>query len=320
MIYKTLVVGCGVVAGCGMAVHIEVTHRALGNLPPKYDNYHDAINRNLQAVEAGSFFPDWGYNCFKMGEASEEAHWPTFYLNAVAYIQETYPAQLQGLQQGLKGEARFERLLAFLFGVVSHGTADITWHSLDSNAQGFIDTSGKRDWSGKYSKAHSVADIGAEFVLARANDLDYFQRVWTTPVDDILAIYQRMSVANVTSAKLLSCMGLGYSGAHGVRIAGKRVLGRFDTDKSPFLLMNYESYFRGGLMNMASWVGFCWCELIEWLESDGTKRGFCSLQFPKYTDITLSHPIRSSMGIQSIKPVKRNEVMNEHDGDRRVYA
>lgn len=168
-------VACGAVAGCGMAVHIEVTHRALINLPPQYDNYHGAINRNLQAVEAGSFFPDWGYNCFRMGEASEEAHWPTFYLTAIAHIKEQYPAQLRALRRGVPGDARFEKLLAFLFGVVSHGTADITWHSLDSNTQGFIDASGKRDWGGSYSKAHTVADVGAEFVLARANDLDYFQ-------------------------------------------------------------------------------------------------------------------------------------------------
>lgn len=70
--------------------------------------------------------------------------------------------------------------------------------------------------------------------------------MWTVPVEDLLIIYQRMGIANVTSSKLLTCMGVGYSGAHGVRIAGKRVLGRFDTDKSPFLLMNYEYYFRGG--------------------------------------------------------------------------
>ncbi|KAI0224836.1 hypothetical protein L0F63_006067 [Massospora cicadina] len=252
---------CGIALGCGIAVHIEVTHRALMNMPSRYHNYHAAIQRNLPAVEAGSFFPDWGYNCFKMGEASEAAHWPTFYAHAVKYIRTKYAEQLGAVKRGIPAGKEFERLLAFLFGVVSHGTADITWHS------------GKQDWEGDYAKAHTVADVGGV----------------VHPLEDLAAIYAQMGVRKVTKAKLATCMALGFSGAHGVRIGGKRLLGQFDTDNSPFLVMNYESYFRGGVMNMASWVGFCWGELVEWLELDN-KVGFCNLQFPNYADISSLHP------------------------------
>lgn len=64
---------------------------------------------------------------------------------------------------------------------------------------------------------------------------------------------------------------------------------------------------------MATWVGFCWGELIGWLESDEARRGFCKLQFPKYSDITLANPKRS-VGIQSSDPIKEKEVMRDHDG------
>jgi hypothetical protein len=77
--------------GCGVLVHNEVFRRARQKfaLPSTSDSSERASLRELYSsylsdpenepsVQAGSFFPDWGYGCFNTDEQSEAAHWPPF--------------------------------------------------------------------------------------------------------------------------------------------------------------------------------------------------------------------------------------------------
>lgn len=74
------------------------------------------INENMDYLQAGSPFPDWGYLC--NDDAGEAGHWPPFIEAFVEYLHETYEP----------GTKEFDRLATFLFGVESHVEADILWH------------------------------------------------------------------------------------------------------------------------------------------------------------------------------------------------
>jgi hypothetical protein len=56
-------------------------------------------------------------------------------------------------------------LIVFLFGVVSHMLGDLSWHALHGLDAGFIKAIAETSFEGDYSKGHTLADVGAEFVL-----------------------------------------------------------------------------------------------------------------------------------------------------------
>ncbi|KAJ3211421.1 integrin subunit alpha 8 [Dinochytrium kinnereticum] len=243
-----------------MATHIEVTRRAQFYFRPsgehagafdllKSDPDYDAF------LQAGSFFPDWGYSCADQEVAAEEAHWPRFWNETVNYIREVYP------QRPLTPKAR--ALISFLMGVISHGVADAPWHSLDME-KGFIDAIQALHFRGDYGDAHSVADIGAEFVLAHAFKLQHFNTRWRIPTGDLVEIYKRINIT-VTPYEINRCMLLGYSATHGVRLIGRLLYPRWAA-MAPYLVDNYVNHFRGGLNDMSAWVSTCWHDTLEWLE------------------------------------------------------
>lgn len=57
-----------------MSTHIEVTHRAEYYLSqfPQYQEYVDILKDHPRALQAGAFFPDWGFNCGDAHEAAEQ--------------------------------------------------------------------------------------------------------------------------------------------------------------------------------------------------------------------------------------------------------
>ncbi|KAI9294184.1 hypothetical protein K502DRAFT_7639 [Neoconidiobolus thromboides FSU 785] len=284
----------------GMITHIEVSLRNIVRLNDN-ESYFKLLSFHRNSLESGSYFPDFGYNCLSLSNESEEAHWPTFYLVTLNYIKQQYTQQLNNfLVNGYKATEddktnKFYNLLTFLFGMVSHGTADIAWHSLDQRNLGFIDTLSKSDWNNNYGKAHTIADIGAEFVLARMQNLDHLSLVWDVPYEDLINIYKSMNYNNLSLSQLKTCMNFGYSATQAIKLQGKRILGRLETNQSPFLVDQYETYFKGGLNSLIDNVTYCWKDLIEWIEQandkEPTKKGFCNVQFPKYQSIDLTNPV-----------------------------
>jgi glycosylphosphatidylinositol phospholipase D len=170
-----LLIGIGTIRGCGMATHIFISHRAMQLT--KDQNLYKLLSSKIEYLQAGSYFPDWGYACLNHPEASEVAHWPQFW------------------DQVLKMKPSQE-LMAFLFGMVSHGVADASWHSLNTE-QGFIEYLQYLDFNGDLQTAHDTADYGGEMVLAHSSKLGFLSRVWKWPVKELVQIYKALGLNSI---------------------------------------------------------------------------------------------------------------------------
>ncbi|KAG0257996.1 Glycosylphosphatidylinositol specific phospholipase D1 [Mortierella polycephala] len=221
-------------------------------------NYAPLLGQK-ESLFAGSFFPDWGYNCIGKlwNDAAEEAHWPPFAEAAVKYILETYPKPWTDHSKAL---------IAFLFGTVSHSLGDMSWHALHGLDAGFIKALAETSFEGDYSKGHTLADIGAEFVLSHMSNMDHLLTAWKVPVRDIVAIYKQMGY-NVPGIVLSHCMRNGFTGAQANARLGSQLFPVY-ASKSPFLVEQVEDYPMGGLRDMAAWTVECWHGLAEYLDRE----------------------------------------------------
>ncbi|KAG0297844.1 integrin subunit alpha 8 [Dissophora globulifera] len=212
-----------------------------------------------ESLFAGSFFPDWGYNCIGKiwNEAAEEAHWPPFVEEAVRYILETYP-------QPWTDHAK--DLIAFLFGTVSHSVGDMSWHALHGLDAGFIKAIAKTSFDGDYYKGHTLADVGAEFVLSHMSKMEHLVIAWKVPVKDVSAIYKRMGYY-VPGPALSHCMRNGFAGAQANARLGSQLFPVY-ASKSPFLIEQVVDYPMGGLRDMSEWTIDCWNGLAGYLSQE----------------------------------------------------
>ena len=106
----------------GQSTHVWITLTALERLPP--GPVADLLTRPdlRDMVVNGTMFPDWGYAPGGSRDHGEASHWEPFQSAFRAWIQETYDAPYDS------GEAA--ELVAFLFGMASHGMADEHFDSL----------------------------------------------------------------------------------------------------------------------------------------------------------------------------------------------
>ena len=73
-----LTICSGTALAAGMSVHNEVTLRTAYHFDSdEYPEYRAFIQAHPECYQAGSPFPDWGYQ-FGYPEESEAAHWPPF--------------------------------------------------------------------------------------------------------------------------------------------------------------------------------------------------------------------------------------------------
>ncbi|KAH6569354.1 hypothetical protein BASA61_009481 [Batrachochytrium salamandrivorans] len=266
-----------------MSTHIEVSHRAQfllsdhsqpsSKTPPGSNKklIANMLAQNRPFVQAGSYFPDWGYACAGQSDAAEEAHWPPFWNASIAYFSEKYHSETLPQWTPHLASPDSAALASFLFGVISHGIADASWHSLGMD-EGFIETMQHSMFDGSYSDSHSNADIGGEFMLARMGSSHVIEDTWHIPTNDIVAIYDRMG-HNVTAGQLNTCMLLGYTAAQANKLVGRYLFPGW-ASKSPFLTEQYFSFFRGGIDDMAMWVAECWTIAINWFIT-GTMNPLC---------------------------------------------
>ncbi|KAF9167425.1 Glycosylphosphatidylinositol specific phospholipase D1 [Mortierella sp. AD010] len=252
----TLVALDSTVQGCGVTIHNEIAFRA--NLKGGIYDYIPLLEQK-GALYAGSFFPDWGYNCIGKiyNNAAEEAHWPQFAEAAIKYIHETYAQPW---------EDHTKELITFLFGTVSHSLGDMSWHALWGLNSGFIRAIANTSFAGDYSKGHTLADIGAEFVLSHMAKMDHLVTSWRVPVKDISQIYKRMGYT-VPGPVLSHCMRNGYAGAQANARLGSQLFPVY-ASKSPFLAEQLEDYPMGGLRDMSEWTVDCWNGLAEYLNKE----------------------------------------------------
>ncbi|KAI9333034.1 hypothetical protein DFJ73DRAFT_799403 [Zopfochytrium polystomum] len=258
-----------------MGTHMEVTERALYFFRP-LDEHADMFSK-ISAdpffknyIQAGSFFPDWGYEmCGNMEDAAEAAHWPELWNITVQYIREKYPSYTD--------DPRGRGLVAFLLGMISHGIADVPFHSLDMDG-GLIEALQHVQFQSSYRRAHNAMDIGGEFALAHSADLGYYESSWKVPTGDLVRIYQRANFS-VTNFGINSCMTAGFVLAQANRLVGRYLFPL--AAETPLVVDSYYDFFRGGVNDMSKMVAICWHGAIEWLEH-GPILPFCRSVDKKY--------------------------------------
>ncbi|KAI8970509.1 hypothetical protein BDB01DRAFT_815445 [Pilobolus umbonatus] len=251
-------------------VHNEVTFNSLEKFQPntmteKY--YKQTMLESPSYTQAGSFFPDWGYQCLGYNQQSEDAHWPTFIKTAINYIREVYDHSIFHTDTHVKG------LISFVFAIMSHDMADVKWHSLGGLADYFIVAMGNSDFHGNIKDSHFAADAGAEFTLRHSNDLSYLNQTWQVPVKDLIEIYKRLYASSSIKrsrvpleSHLIYCMKAAFAASKIDKEFGKMMFGYYGS-KSPFLVEELYDYNRGGLHDLSESVSRCYSELINAFEN-----------------------------------------------------
>jgi hypothetical protein len=138
---------------------------------------------------------------------------------------------------------------------MSHGMADVKWHSLSGLQDYFIVAMANSDFHGNHKEAHLAADAGAEFTLRHSNKLSYLNETWQVPVKDIIEIYTRLYAndAYVTlnrkvplESHIQYCMTAAFAASKIDVEFGQLMFGYYGS-KSPFLIEQLYDYYKGGI-------------------------------------------------------------------------
>jgi hypothetical protein len=134
---------------------------------------------------------------------------------------------------------------------MSHGMADVKWHSLDGLSDYFVVAMAKSDFHGDTTEAHVAADTGAEFTLRHSNKLSYLNETWQVPIKDMIQVYKRL-YANQENKKRIPlkehvqyCMTAAFAATKIDVGFGQFMFGYYGS-KSPFLTEELYDYYRGG--------------------------------------------------------------------------
>ena len=161
-----LVFGVNTVRGCGVHIHCYIS-----NFASKFWKDHNAFDD--PSLQAGSFFPDWGYNAVAgKSKSAERSHWGPFYAHFIDLFIEKYGnlncshPTLSIIQRQCDKK---KRTFSFLMGGISHGVADAYWHDILEGhpthlQQGFMSAVASRNFHRNKYAAHqhmvsSVLDL-----------------------------------------------------------------------------------------------------------------------------------------------------------------
>ncbi|OAD66737.1 hypothetical protein PHYBLDRAFT_183810 [Phycomyces blakesleeanus NRRL 1555(-)] len=278
--------------GCGMSVHNEITHRSLEIFHPQSSIeafYKAIVTKHTTFAQAGSFFPDWGYNCLGYSRQSEDAHWPPFIKSAVEYVRESYP-------RSEWTEPHVQGLIAFVFSIMSHGVADVKWHSLGGLEEYFIHAMAQNDFYGNIDEAHKAADTGAEFTLRHSSRLSYMSDTWQVPLIDLINIYARIYEATNETAlvptkdHLQHCMTAAFAAAKLDAKLGHHMFAYYGS-QSPFLIEQLNDYHKGGLQDMSASVAECYSDMVHAFENtDNLNHTILCAQYFDSTNLLADKP------------------------------
>lgn len=271
------------IKSCGVLIHNQVVQRSthIFALPNSLASIPQAIfspvlssETNAPLIQAGAFFPDWGYQCLSADDDSEAAHWPPFLLTAVDYINSKYGFLNETANQARSQDEQqhLENLIAFVFALASHQTADATWHAVHLPT-GLLAALTGVDFDGDWEHAHNTLDYGADFLaaarLGRLPDesSNWLQPMWSVPIDDLVEIYQRIG-------RRVSKLGLRYCCMRGLAALKAEVAFwgqswyQLYMEKSPMLLDEVDGYYLGGVEEMSARTVGCWANLTRWFSED----------------------------------------------------
>lgn len=269
MFLLSLCVSVGIfsfVHGCGITTHIEISHRAKTYFKDDSGSdidYAKLIVTHNDALMAGSPYPDAYYDeiCAKghYHDVSEDTHWAPFLNASVNYINAKYPKPW---------DEATEKLVVFLFGVVSHQVADILWHSLGID-QGFLQAMANINFHGKFDDAHPVGDIGGDVLTEYEMNTSYIplEEGWYIPTDDLYNIYTDYygTYTKMPRDIIQDCTLILYLGRLAEAIGAKELF-RDYAEQSPFLVDQFERYFLGGVDDMAGWTHRIWQQTVTMIE------------------------------------------------------
>ncbi|XP_035660620.1 phosphatidylinositol-glycan-specific phospholipase D-like isoform X1 [Branchiostoma floridae] len=250
--------------GCGITTHTEIGHRAMFNFNSTSEkiDYNKLLLKHQDAFQAGNVYPDTYYDSLckkgKFHSVSEDTHWSEFLNVTITHIRQKYPQPWN--------EAT-EKLVVFLLGVVSHQVADISWHSLGID-QGFLSTMGDVNFHGSFSNAHTVGDPGGDVVGVFEWDLAYIHTIseWYIPVQDLVDIYREFYGKSIMDASTVEeCTALMFLGRIGERLLFSKAFPELSRT-SPFLIEEFQTYFLGGVDDMAVWTANIWNNAIYMLD------------------------------------------------------
>ncbi|XP_041456952.1 phosphatidylinositol-glycan-specific phospholipase D-like [Lytechinus variegatus] len=251
--------------GCGITTHIEIAHRATQYFKDtrRDVNYKQLILENQDAFQAGNPYPDAYYDSICRGgkyhSVSEDTHWSPFLITTIQYIRDHYP-------QPWNKDAT--KLVVFLLGFASHQVADVSWHSLGID-QGFLTTMGDINFFGSFPDAHSVGDEGGDVLSEAELDLQYIRTLsnWYVPVKDLYEIYKIYYNNTVIMQEdvIVECTAILFLARLGEKLALSKLYMDYSS-KSPFMVEEFESYFLGGVDDMAVWSQRLWHDTIDMLE------------------------------------------------------
>ncbi|XP_070562446.1 phosphatidylinositol-glycan-specific phospholipase D-like [Ptychodera flava] len=263
----TVVVLCSLITGChccGGITHTEIGHRAAEFFQHKSGNtdYRQLINKHQDAFKAGNPYPDTFYDNIceqgKYHDVSEDTHWSEFINATVNHIRNKYPKPW---------DEDTEKLVVFLLGFVSHDVADISWHSLGI-PEGFLVTMGKVNFFGVFEDAHDVGDPGGDVAAMFEFQMDYIHSLseWYLPVKDLIEIYEEFYGKKIiTPAILIECSAFMFLARLGEKLVMSKVYPMY-SGKSPFMMEQYQSFFLGGVDDMAVWSQNIWHDTIYMVE------------------------------------------------------
>ncbi|KAI5821404.1 hypothetical protein BZA77DRAFT_383791 [Pyronema omphalodes] len=271
---------------CGVLTHNQIVQRSshlfsLPNSQPQYSApqtlFSPLLNsaENFPSIQAGAFFPDWGYQCFSTDDDAEAAHWPPFLVAAVEYVTEKYGFlnRTNSVAREDKEQKHLESLIAFIFAIASHQTADATWHAIRLPT-GLLDVLAGVDFDGDYNSAHSNLDIGGDLLAAaRLGRLPEESRYWISnnwqvPIDDLIAIYDRMG-RSISKYVMRYCCMRGLAALKSEMALGSALYGRYAA-KSPMMVEEIDTYYLGGIREMAARTVGCWQGLMTWFSGGVT--------------------------------------------------
>lgn len=298
------------IQACGVGTHLTLLARAAVELGDDLD---------VPNAQAGAFFPDAFYSCWGQSEGAEAAHWPPFLKVAVDYWREKYgegeqarqlqdQVQAQGLLSWIypprfRGNVKQNRkdrlaLKSFIYGILTHQVADISWHSLGVH-QGLLSMIAERDFEGDIDRAHTTVDAGGDFILVKrllnsGLDLDWYDldRPWDYPTDDIIEIMKR--AGHSTSKTALDYCMLRGRGALEMEFRLARTGYQSFAQLSPTLYSELDSYYMGGTEEMTMAIRRCVPNLQQWFRN-GTPDDPWSLCTPYYG----RHPMPSTVTLAS---------------------
>lgn len=282
ILYLPLTITC-----CGVGVHLCLLARTLSYIP-------ETAKDPIDFTQTGAFFPDAFYSCMGLSEAAEAAHWPPFLKSAVEFWREKYDGDGEGAMQIMKNSSNRKsrrrrvwewltnrkttaseanQLKSFIYGVLTHQVADVSWHSLGVK-QGLLEMLSEMEFQGDLDKAHSILDTGGDMIMIKrllnsGINLDWFNRgkynQWRYPTKDIQEIMSRLGYGDIPNTSLDYCMLRGKAALDTEFLISQTGYVSF-ANQSPLLLESLENYYLGSAVEMTMAIRHCINGLNRWFE------------------------------------------------------